>query len=233
MKQIESKRVKDKREDWLTSEELAQRICACAATIRGWMNRFYIYGTLGDNIKYIKQDTNIRVLCLRNEEQVIKEFCNKVHFTQNHDVEIVPEEWLTARDLLNRGYVVGRHSEIYGALKQYQSEMLECIQLKPNGSLQILSVRCDAIDLFCAKANLKRPTPADKKWLSAPDLVKQGYIGATYTEIHNAMRQHKAEMPKHIRQRNNGLRNVWCLHSSAVEEFCKLSGLNAINTKQR
>ena len=233
MKQTKSKRVENKKEDWLRPDELARRICASAGTIRGWMNMFHTYGTLGGNIEYIRQDTGIRVLCLRNDEQVIKEFCDRAHFTQIHDVKIVPEEWLTARDLLNRGYVVGRYSDIYGALRQYQAEMPECIQLKPNGSRFVFSLHRDAIDLFCTKANLKRPTPADKKWLSAQDLVKQGYIGATYLEIHNAMRQHKAEMPKHIRQRNNGLRNVWCLHSSAVEKFCKLSGLNAINTKQR
>ena len=117
--------------------------------------------------------------------------------------------------------------------KQYQSEMPECIQLKPNGSLQILSVRCDAIDLFCAKANLKRPAPDDKNWLSASVLAKNGYIGAKYIEIHNAMKQHLAEMPECIQQRTNGLRKTLCLHSSAVAEFCKLSGLHAINSKQR
>ncbi len=150
---------------------------------------------------------------------------------QVHDVKIVPEEWLTPRDLLNRGYVVGRHSDIYGALRQYQTEMPEYIQLKPNGSRMMLSLHCGAIDLFCTKANLKRPTPADKKWLSAPDLVKQGHIGATYREIHNAMREHQAEMPEYIQQKTNGLRKIWRLHSSAVEEFCKMSGLHMVKSR--
>ena len=158
------------------------------------------------------------------------EFTNMVleHVANNSDVEIKTSEWLTVRELKGK-YIVGDATKIRNTLKQYADKMPNDIQVKRSGSLTALCLRRGAIDEFCKLSGLERAdaTVGEKtsEWLTASDLNGK-YIVGDYRKIRNTLKQYADKMPNDIQVKRSGPRTALCMRRGAIDEFCKLSGLN-------
>ena len=162
------------------------------------------------------------------------EFTNMVleHRANNLDVEIKTSEWLGAKELAGK-YIVGSSTKILRTMEQYADKMPNDIQRKRSGTLTTLCLRRGAIDEFCKLSGLKRADESIDKskisektseWLGANELTGKYIVGGP-TKILRAIEQYADKMPNDIQRKRSGPQTALCLRRGAIDEFCKLSGL--------
>ncbi|MBO4626100.1 MAG: DEAD/DEAH box helicase family protein [Alphaproteobacteria bacterium] len=161
------------------------------------------------------------------------EFTNMVmeYKLNNTDVDWKTPEWLTAGELAGK-YIVGTKKKISDGLKNCADQMPDAIQCKKSGPKTPLCLNINAIDRFCELSGLRRmdETIGEKtsEWLSANELAGKYIVGGP-TKILPLLEQYANKMPDIIQRKKSWANTPLCLHINAIDDFCKLSGLQRVD----